>query len=70
MFSNIGIPGVIMLILVCLIVFGSKNLPEVGRSVGKSLREFKGAFGDNEENKNSDVNKKDPISIVGKERKD
>lgn len=41
MFSQIGIPGLLMLLIVCLLAFGSKNLPKVGRSIGESLREFK-----------------------------
>jgi sec-independent protein translocase protein TatA len=41
MLGQIGIPGIIILLVVCLIAFGSKNLPSVGRSLGESLREFK-----------------------------
>lgn len=41
MFSNIGIPGLILILVVALIVFGPSKLPEIGRSLGRSLREFK-----------------------------
>ncbi len=41
MLSNIGIPGLILIIVLALIVFGPKKLPELGRAVGQSLREFK-----------------------------
>jgi sec-independent protein translocase protein TatA len=41
MLSNIGVPGLIMILLLALIVFGPKKLPELGRAVGQSLREFK-----------------------------
>lgn len=41
MLSNIGIPGLILIILLALIVFGPKKLPELGRAVGQTLGEFK-----------------------------
>jgi len=41
MFSNIGIPGMILILIVGLIVFGPSKLPEIGKAVGESLREFK-----------------------------
>lgn len=41
MFSNIGIPGLILILVLALIIFGPKKLPEIGRAVGQSLREFK-----------------------------
>ncbi|MHA6251147.1 twin-arginine translocase TatA/TatE family subunit [Oceanobacillus sp. CAU 1775] len=43
MFSNIGIPGLILILIVALIVFGPNKLPEIGKAVGHSLREFKKA---------------------------
>ncbi|MDP9728679.1 twin-arginine translocase TatA/TatE family subunit [Alicyclobacillus tolerans] len=43
MLSNIGVPGLILIILFALIVFGPKRLPELGRSMGKTLKEFKSA---------------------------
>ncbi|TKC13804.1 twin-arginine translocase TatA/TatE family subunit [Robertmurraya kyonggiensis] len=41
MFSNIGIPGLILILVLALIIFGPKKLPEIGRAVGQSLKEFK-----------------------------
>ncbi|MBA9027490.1 MULTISPECIES: twin-arginine translocase TatA/TatE family subunit [Bacillaceae] len=43
MFSNIGVPGLILILILALIVFGPSKLPEIGRAVGNSLREFKKA---------------------------
>lgn len=40
---NIGVPELILILVIALIVFGPKKLPEVGRSVGKGLREFRRA---------------------------
>jgi sec-independent protein translocase protein TatA len=41
MLSNIGIPGLILILVLALIIFGPKKLPELGRAVGQTLREFK-----------------------------
>ncbi|ELK44225.1 twin-arginine translocase TatA/TatE family subunit [Halobacillus sp. ACCC02827] len=46
MFSNIGIPGLILILVLALVVFGPSKLPEIGRAFGSSLREFKKAAGD------------------------
>ncbi|WLR57431.1 twin-arginine translocase TatA/TatE family subunit [Mesobacillus subterraneus] len=43
MFSNIGFPGLILILVIALIIFGTNKLPEIGRAVGKSMREFKNA---------------------------
>jgi sec-independent protein translocase protein TatA len=38
---EIGIAGLIVILVVALLVFGPKRLPEIGRSLGKGMREFK-----------------------------
>ena len=43
---NVGPTELIVILLIALIVFGPKRLPEVGRTVGKSLREFRKASQD------------------------
>jgi len=41
MFGSIGLPELIIIFIVALLVFGPKKLPEVGKSVGKAIRDFK-----------------------------
>ena len=41
MFSGIGVPELLIVLVIALIVLGPKRLPEVGRSLGKGMREFK-----------------------------
>jgi sec-independent protein translocase protein TatA len=38
---NIGGTEIVLLLLVALLLFGAKRLPEIGRSLGKGMREFK-----------------------------
>jgi sec-independent protein translocase protein TatA len=45
---NIGAPELIILLIVLLLVFGPKRLPEMGRSVGRGIREFKESVSGNE----------------------
>ena len=41
----IGLPELIVLGLVLLLIFGPKRLPEMGRSLGRGMREFKNSVG-------------------------
>jgi sec-independent protein translocase protein TatA len=43
MFGSIGMPELILIFVVALLVFGPKKLPEIGKSLGKGLAEFKKA---------------------------
>ena len=43
MFGSIGMPEMIIILVIALIIFGPRKLPELGRSLGKSLAEFKRA---------------------------
>lgn len=42
-FANIGIGGLILLLVIALIIFGPSKLPELGRAFGRTLQEFKSA---------------------------
>lgn len=55
MFSNIGVPGLILILVLALIIFGPKKLPEIGRAVGQTLKEFKKSANElvNDDNKES-----------------
>lgn len=41
MLSGIGVPGIILLVILALLLFGPNKLPELGRAVGRTFREFK-----------------------------
>lgn len=46
MFGSIGMPELMIIFVIALIIFGPRKLPELGRSMGKSLSEFKRASND------------------------
>jgi len=46
MFGSIGMPELILIFVVALLVFGPRKLPEIGKSLGKGLAEFKKASDD------------------------
>lgn len=45
-FSQIGPFEIIVILLAALLLFGPNKLPELGRSIGRGIREFKQAFND------------------------
>jgi sec-independent protein translocase protein TatA len=60
---NLGPWEIIILVVVLLLVFGSRRLPEIGRSVGKGMREFKNSVtGKDEEPEHEDA--QDPPELT------
>lgn len=59
---NIGTPGLVLILLVALLLFGPSKLPELGRAFGKTLKEFKNGakelVGDEGEQKDAQVREK------------
>lgn len=47
--ANIGPFELIVVLVIALVVLGPKRLPDVGRSVGRGMREFKDAIGGHDE---------------------
>jgi sec-independent protein translocase protein TatA len=43
MFGSIGMPELVIILVIALIIFGPRKLPELGKSLGKSINEFKKA---------------------------
>ena len=55
MFGSIGIPELIVIMVVALIVIGPKKLPDMAKSLGRALRDFKRATSDFQDNLNLDI---------------
>ncbi len=56
---GIGTPEIIIIIVAALLVFGPKRLPDIGKSLGKGLREFKKATTEFKDQFNDPVNNED-----------
>ncbi len=41
MFGRIGIPELIIILMIIILIFGANRLPEIGRGIGKGIRNFK-----------------------------
>jgi sec-independent protein translocase protein TatA len=55
---NIGLPEILVVLVIALIVFGPKRLPELGRSLGRGIREFKGSVsGEHDDDEDTELRK-------------
>ncbi|CDQ18501.1 sec-independent protein translocase protein TatA [Halobacillus karajensis] len=71
MLTNIGIPGLILVLVIALIIFGPSKLPEIGRAFGSTLKEFKSATNDlmnNDQEKNQPGEDSQKLKAVEKEK--
>jgi sec-independent protein translocase protein TatA len=46
MFENLSLPHLLMVLVVAILIFGPKRIPEIAGSMGKGIREFKGHISD------------------------
>ncbi len=53
----LGIPEIIIILLVVMLIFGARRLPEIGTSLGKSIRTFKSAVTGEDENLGEEASK-------------
>ncbi|HVQ60136.1 MAG TPA: twin-arginine translocase TatA/TatE family subunit [Solirubrobacterales bacterium] len=60
--GNIGPLEIAIVVIIALLVFGPKRLPELGRSLGKGIREFKGSIGGD---RDDDEPESDEVKAVG-----
>ncbi|SHF55301.1 twin-arginine translocase TatA/TatE family subunit [Ornithinibacillus halophilus] len=68
MFSSIGFPGLILILIIALVIFGPKKLPEIGKAAGQTLREFKKSTKDLTGDVTEEINEAKDI-VRGKENK-
>ena len=53
--GNIGFPELLLILLVCLLLFGGSRLKEIGKSLGEGIREFKKAVQGSDKNDKKDA---------------
>ncbi len=56
--GNLGFGEIMLILVVVLLLFGAKRLPEVGSSIGKGIREFKRSLSDTQDAILSDPNER------------
>lgn len=71
MLNSIGLPTLILIIILALLLFGPNKLPELGRAVGRTLREFRKGAREimNDEEADSSEPRKDTRSMESAEGK-
>ena len=52
---NVGAPEIVLLLLLALLLFGAKRLPEMGRSMGRGMREFKDSVSGNDDDDDDEL---------------
>jgi len=66
MFGSIGLPELILIFVVALLLFGPRKLPDIGRSLGRALGEFRRASNDLKRTLEEEV-ASDQLRDVGRE---
>jgi len=64
MFGNLGVWEILMILIVVMLLFGAKRLPEMGASIGKGIREFKRSLSDTQD---AVMKPEDPRTPVGRQ---
>ncbi len=63
MFGSLGFPELMLIFFVALLVFGPRKLPDIGRSIGKALGEFRRATTDLKNTLEDEVSREDSKQI-------
>jgi sec-independent protein translocase protein TatA len=66
--GSIGVPELLIVLVIALIVLGPKKLPEVGRSLGRGMREFKDSISGITPDDDDDDERNEPRAITPAER--
>jgi sec-independent protein translocase protein TatA len=59
MFGKLGLPELLIILVIVILIFGANRLPEIGRGIGRGIRNFKDAT-----KNDKDKDDKDPTSRV------
>jgi sec-independent protein translocase protein TatA len=56
----LGLPELLIIVLIIVIIFGARRLPELGKSLGEGIKNFKNSFGTKEKDEESISEKSEP----------
>jgi sec-independent protein translocase protein TatA len=51
MIGRLGLPELVIILMIVILIFGANRLPELGKSIGKGIRNFKDATNDGKDDK-------------------
>ncbi|MCL7960364.1 MAG: twin-arginine translocase TatA/TatE family subunit [marine benthic group bacterium] len=69
MFGNLGMWEMLIILFIVMLLFGARRLPEIGGSLGKGIREFKGSLKE-VENELKEIGSPDTTNDVAKQEED
>ena len=69
MFGNLGMSTMLIILFIVMLLFGARRLPEIGGSLGKGIREFKGSLKE-VENELKEIGGPDTTNDVAKQEED
>jgi sec-independent protein translocase protein TatA len=56
--GNLGVPELLIILLVILVLFGAKKIPDLAKGIGQGIKEFKKGIKDNEDDEKKSENDK------------
>ncbi|MBI4974744.1 MAG: twin-arginine translocase TatA/TatE family subunit [Candidatus Omnitrophica bacterium] len=59
---GIGMPELLVILLICLLIFGAAKLPEIGKALGKTINEFKKGMREIDSDSKNEEKKENPPS--------
>ena len=62
---NVGPLELVVVLIIALVIFGPKRLPELGRSMGKGIREFRGSISGKGDDDDEEEESSKPAAIEG-----
>lgn len=54
MFGGLGVPELMIILVIVLVIFGAKKLPQIGGNLGKAIKNFKGGIKEDEQVESSE----------------
>jgi sec-independent protein translocase protein TatA len=54
MFGRLGLPEMLVILFIVILIFGANRLPDVGRGIGRGIRNFKDSFKDGQNSHNDE----------------
>ncbi len=61
MFETVGPQELLIILLIVIIIFGAKRIPELGKSLGEGIRNFKGSISGKDQDKKDDSQSDSPV---------